>query len=173
MAINLDGNGLNTTGLINSATAQASTSGTSIDFTGIPSGVRRVTVMFSGVSTSGSSASVCVQIGSGSVDTSGYTSGSYYAQTTASNGFAAQTSAFIIYWTSANAARTGVMRLNLMNASTNLWVAEHAFYIVDTTSGCVWGAGSKTLSGVIDRVRITTSNGTDTFDAGTINILYE
>ena len=55
MAINLDGNGLNTTGLINSATAQNSTSGTSIDFTGIPSGVKRITVMFNGVSTSGTS----------------------------------------------------------------------------------------------------------------------
>ena len=53
MAINLDGNGLNTTGLINSATAQASTSGTSIDFTGIPSGVKRITVILNGVSTNG------------------------------------------------------------------------------------------------------------------------
>jgi hypothetical protein len=29
------------------------------------------------------------------------------------------------------------------------------------------------LSGTLDRVRITTANGTDTFDAGSINILYE
>ena len=71
MAINLDGNGVNTTGLINSATAQASTSGTSIDFTGIPSGVKRITVMFQGVSTNGSS-NVQVQLGAGSITSSGY-----------------------------------------------------------------------------------------------------
>ena len=34
-------------------------------------------------------------------------------------------------------------------------------------------AGRVTLSGALDRVRVTTVNGTDTFDAGSINILYE
>jgi hypothetical protein len=41
------------------------------------------------------------------------------------------------------------------------------------TASVNFSAGSKTLSGTLDRVRITTVNGTDTFDAGSINILYE
>jgi len=36
-----------------------------------------------------------------------------------------------------------------------------------------YGAGTKTISGVLDRIRLTTVNGTDTFDAGSVNILYE
>ena len=40
---------------ITAGTAVASTSGTSIDFTGIPSWVKRITVMFNGVSTNGTS----------------------------------------------------------------------------------------------------------------------
>lgn len=31
----------------------------------------------------------------------------------------------------------------------------------------------KTLSATLDRVRLTTVNGTDTFDAGLVNIIYE
>ena len=53
-------------GQLVSGTAVASTSGTSIDFTGIPSWVKRITVMFNGVSTSGTSFKQ-IQIGSGSV----------------------------------------------------------------------------------------------------------
>lgn len=56
-------------------TSQASTSGTAIDFTGIPSWVKRITVMFSGVSTNGTSVPQ-IQVGAGSVTTSGYLCGS-------------------------------------------------------------------------------------------------
>jgi len=58
------------TGVIVSGTAVASTSGTSIDFTSIPSWVKRVTVMFAGVSTNGTG-SYLIQIGdSGGIETS-------------------------------------------------------------------------------------------------------
>ena len=59
--------------LITSGTAVASTSGTSIDFTGIPSWAKRITVMFNGVSTNGTSQQL-IQIGSGSVNATGYSS---------------------------------------------------------------------------------------------------
>ena len=35
------------------------------------------------------------------------------------------------------------------------------------------GGGSVTLSGALDRVVLTTVGGTDTFDAGSVNIIYE
>ena len=161
-------------GVLVSGTAQASTSGTSIDFTSIPSWVKRITVMFSGVSTSGT-ARVMIQLGdSGGFETSGYASGSYYLQTSASNNFLDGPSGFVIYWDEAAAARYGVMQINLLNASTNLW-SQSANFVIDSasTDAMVVCAGTKSLSATLDRVRITTTNGTDTFDAGSINILYE
>ena len=69
MAAQISGTGA--IGLINSMTAVNSTSGTSIDFTGIPSGVKRITIMLKDVSTSGTSYKL-IQLGSGSITTTGY-----------------------------------------------------------------------------------------------------
>jgi hypothetical protein len=151
-----------------SGTAVASTSGTSIDFTGIPSWVERITVMFAGVSTNGTSP-LRVQIGSGSVTTSGYLSiGSQVGS--ASAGSATFTDGFSI-GNATTAATTLQGSCTVSFLSSNSWVAQGAFYGTDTTTKFV--AGSVSLSGALDRVRVTTQNGTDTFDAGTINILYE
>lgn len=154
---------------ITSGTAVASTSGTSIDFTSIPSWVKRITVMFNGVSTN-STSGIIVQVGSGSVTSSGYGSGFTYtsaaasATGTLSNGFLA--------YVNGNAAATFSGSLVLTNISGNIWVASSvcAASNVNTTT---FGGGTITLSGVLDRVRTTTQSGTDTFDAGSINILYE
>ena len=151
-----------------SGTAVASTSGTSIDFTGIPSWVKRVTVMFSGVSTNGTS-NLLIQTGSGSFDTSGYIgSGS---QITASGATTAtSTAGYIIRTGSAANTISGVVRITLINSNT--WVADGVLGFSDSAVTCTV-AGSRTTSNTLDRVRITTVNGTDTFDAGSINILYE
>jgi hypothetical protein len=155
-------------GAIVSGTAVASTSGTSIDFTGIPSWVKRVTVMFSGVSTSGTSR-VQIQLGTSSgFETSSYL-GSIQTSTLTSN-FSAG------FLTTDNASGTAAyVRHGLICISalgSNAWVASINMGL--SNQGDTWcGSGSKTLSGTLDRVRITTVNGTDTFDAGTINILYE
>ena len=167
MAINLDGNGLNTTGLINSATAQASTSGTSIDFTGIPSGVKRVTVLFSGVSTNGSS-NIQIQIGAGSVTTTGYLHS--FANTSASVASTNFTTGFGISIGDSAAVRHGIITLAALGS--NVWACSMVIGRSDAAAGGN-GAGSVALSGTLDRVRVTTVNGTDTFDAGSINILYE
>ena len=154
-----------------SGTAQATTSGTSIDFTGIPSWVKRVTVMFNGVSTSGSSP-VLIQIGSGSVTTSGYTSGSIVAVTSgAGTILIASTAGFTQSLQAGDAAATtrfGSCILNLLGS--NIWASTGG--ITGTTYGAST-TGGVTLGGALDRVRITTVNGTDTFDAGSINIMYE
>jgi len=153
---------------ITSGTAVASTSGTSIDFTGIPSYVKRITVMFNGVSTSSTSA-IQIQIGAGSIDATSYTgSGSNIDSAVGSSnnttGYrveSAGTAAFV---------RNGAVFLS--SYGSNIWTMTSTLGRSDAI-GTLLGGGIKTLSGTLDRVRITTVNGTDTFDAGSINILYE
>lgn len=171
MAIVLDGNNLTTSGLLNSMTAKSAT-GTSIDFTAIPSGVKRITLMFNAISTNGTSAPQ-IQIGSGSVATTGYGC----TNTVTINGSVAGanfTSGFGIGVNTSNWAATSVVQglVTLSLLSGNIWVCSGS---LGSSAGVAMynTAGSVTLSGILDRVRITTVNGTDIFDAGTINILYE
>jgi len=153
--------------IITSGTAVASTSGTSIDFTGIPSWVKRITVMFSGVSLSGTS-NLLVQIGAGSVTTSGYAS-TYSAGSGSTISSANSTIGFIMLSSVAAAIASGVM--TIQNINSNTWVSGHT--IKSNTTNTSFGGGDVALGGTLDRVRITTVNGTDTFDAGSINILFE
>ena len=157
--------------VITSGTAVASTSGTSIDFTGIPSWVKRITVMFSGVSTSGTSNQI-IQIGSGSFTATGYL-GTCSNVATASASSTQMSTGFMVGTGAAAAALYhGSVVLTLINASTNSWSENGSLGRSDGSLG-YFSAGSIALSGTLDRVRITTVNGTDTFDAGSINILYE
>jgi hypothetical protein len=149
-------------------TSQATTSGTAIDFTAIPSWVKRITVMFNGVSTSGTS-NILVQIGnSGGIETSNYLS--YANQFNGSPGGSSSTAGFLIF--EAWAATTlGYGIVTITNVSGNTWVYGCCMGASDSSISV--GGGNKTLSDVLNRVRLTTQNGTDIFDAGSINILYE
>lgn len=162
MTMILSGSGTGTVGVPNSATAQNSTSGTSIDFTGIPAGIKRITVMFNGVSIS-STAFILVQVGSGSVTTTGYSSTGVRTTTvsTATNGF-------VIL---ANVSGTIYGSMTISTVSGDTWVSSHS--CGSSAPSGFYGGGKVSLSGALDRVRITTSSGTDTFTAGSINILYE
>jgi hypothetical protein len=152
-------------GSLTLATAQTA-SGTAVDFTGIPSWVKRITVMFSGISTSGSS-NCLIQIGSGSIVNTGYSS-----QAWASSGTGVVTTGFVIFGVPGSVLQNGIVQLCLFNSNT--WIESGIFGYNNSTSNGFQSAGtSPALSGSLDRVRITTSNGTDTFDAGTINISYE
>lgn len=157
--------------LITTGTSVASTSGTSIDFTGIPAGVKRITVMLNGVSTNGSSL-LLAQIGSGSVSTSGYLGNSGGASSTG-NSVGAITAGIGLEAGTVSAASIRYLILTLTNITGNSWVGSSVGAISQTTQYNVWACGSITLGGALDRVRITATNGTDTFDAGTINIMYE
>ena len=160
-------NGVN--GALVSGTAVASTSGTSIDFTGIPSWVKRITVMFNGVSTNGTS-NIQVQVGtSGSITTSGYVGAvSNQAGTVAANstGFqvANTVTAADVYWGHVVLTKT---------AANATQVSETSILANSNAANARYSAGAVTPANTIDTVRITTVNGTDTFDAGSINILYE
>ena len=154
---------------ITSGTAVASTSGTSIDFTGIPSWVKRITVMFNGVSTSGGTSNYLLQVGSGSVSTSGYNSrATYFTATTLGGG----NSTAGIMWGNFATGNTQSGAITLTLVSANTWVATGYFADSGTTATSCGGV-TPALGGALDRVRITNANGTDTFDAGSINILYE
>lgn len=175
MPVTIDGtNGINSPGVklngsdirqLTHGTVQATTSGTNIDFTGIPSWVKRVTVMFNGVSTNGT-ALFLVQLGTvGGIEVTGYASGSgsRVNETTSTAGFVLNQAG------SAPSSFTGV--IPIVTLGSNAWATSG---ILSRNDGFSNGfGGSKTTSGTLDRVRITTVGGTDTFDAGSINILYE
>lgn len=151
------------------ATQQATTSGTAFDFTGIPSGVRRITIEFAGVSLSGTD-DLLIQLGdAGGLETSGYlsTSNSFSVSGTSES---ASTAGFIIRMASAARVLSGTVVLTLIDTATNSWVAAGTAKL-STVISVVTG-GEKPLSAELTQLRITRS-GTDTFDAGAVNVLYE
>jgi hypothetical protein len=156
--------------VITSGTAVASTSGTSIDFTSIPSWVKRITVMLQGVSTNGSSVPIMRLGTSGGFVTSGYASGGIYTGT--STGSGNRTDSLLISGNAFDATATLQGHSILTNITGNSWV--QSFTIGQSNSAyALMGGGSITLAGALTQIRITTVNGTDAFDAGSINILYE
>lgn len=145
--------------------------GTSVDFTGIPSWVKRVTVMFNGVSTNGTS-QIEVRLGtSGGFEATGYASGAGFGASAGQ--FSSSTTGFIVMSSaSVTAANLYSGAVTLSNLTGNVWTAQAGGFT--SSSGCQTnGGGSKTLAGVLDRVQVTTAGGVNTFDAGTINIMYE
>ena len=151
-----------------SGTSVASTSGTSIDFTGIPSWAKRITVMFSAVSTSGTS-NPLIQLGTSSgVTATGY--GSVSIAISSTNVNASYTTGFGIRSAIATYQLSGAVVIT--NISGNTWVAQ-GMINTSTSAESYTVSGNIALAATLDRVRITTVNGTDTFDAGSINILYE
>lgn len=152
------------------ATEQATTSGTSIDFTGIPAGVRRINIMPVGVSSNGTS-NLLIQLGdAGGFENTGYTS-------FASNlsGGTSSTAGFIVTQSvsAATDVKNGIITLLLENAAAFTWVQSGNIIITPGSPGIQMSAGSKSLSAELTQIRITHVNGTDTFDAGVINISYE
>ena len=150
-------------------TAVASTSGTSIDFTGIPSWAKRITVMFAGVSTNGTSL-VQIQLGTSSgIVATGYSGYYAFISTSAVRGDTSTTGFPFLSDTAANTFGGNVV---ICNVSGNTWAASLMVGSAGASTSNT-GGGYLALSGVLDRVRITTVGGTNTFDAGTINIMWE
>lgn len=151
-------------------TPVASTSGTTIDFTSIPSGTKQIIINFAGVSTNGSS-DIIIQLGdSGGIETTGYLG----AGTTlaSANSRANFTTGFGIRQVTSASIMHGSMRLTLLDSTNHTWSASGVMALSNADS-TYQTAGSKSTSAELDRVRITTLGGTDTFDAGAINIAYQ
>ena len=151
---------------LTSDTVRTATS-TSVDFTGIPSWVRRITVMLNGVSTNGSS-NLLIQLGdSGGIENTGYTS----AAGSIGNAIVSSTAGYILTQTNSAAWIHQVVAVITSLNSANTWMCS-SIDMIGGSNGFS-ATGSKSLSDVLNQIRITTVNGTDAFDAGTINILYE
>lgn len=149
------------------ATVQATTSGTIVDFTGLPSGINRITVSLDGVSLS-TNDDLLVQIGdSGGFETSGYTSTSMLRS---SGGVSvnSDTTGFNIQVNNSSRAVHGHCTLTRITA--NSWVASHSIGL-GGSDAIATGGGSKSLSAELDRLRLTLTGGA--FDAGQVNIFYE
>ena len=149
-------------------TAVASTSGTAIDFTGIPSWVKRITVILNEVSTSAGN-SILIQIGdSGGIENTEYVSTSITTDSVGGSAGISRTDGYVIY-NGASLSNSGLVQI--ANISGNIWIESHSCKIL--TTNILGGGGSKTLSDTLDRIRVTTVGATDTFDAGSVNIMYE
>jgi hypothetical protein len=144
------------------------TTNTFIDFTGIPSWVKRITVMFAGLSTSGTNPLLIQGGNSGGIVSSGYISTSNHLSNASSSSGASSTTGFVFFNNSAAAVQSGI--ITLVNFSGSTWVSSHT--AKSTTALIVFGGGDGSIS-TLDRVRITTTTFVDTFDAGSVNILYE
>ena len=160
--------GTGTFPLMTLSTAVATTSGTAIDFTNIPSWVKKITVMFNGVSTNGTN-SYLIQIGSGSITSTGYISTGNEIGNINNTAGTSSTAGFVIFNNLAANVRSGHMTISLI--SGNIWISSSI--VKSSTSVVSIGGGDVTLSGVLDRIRLTTTTGVDTFDAGSVNILME
>jgi hypothetical protein len=155
-------------GVLTSGTAVTLTNQTVVDFSSIPSWVKRITIMLAGASTNGTSL-VQAQLGdAGGIETTGYLSTAQNASSTANS-----TTGYLLTQTNPTAASlTGNMFLCKIDGNT--WILNGDTAQQPTVSASVSSlGGSKTLSDTLTTVRITTVNGTDQFDAGSINILYE
>lgn len=165
-------------GAIRSGTVVPTTSGTSAEFTSIPSGVKRITVMFSTVSTNGTGV-LQLQLGTGATPTyttSGYLGGSGGIIAAAGSSVANTTGFRLGGNYGVNLSWEGTVTLTLLNSATNLWVANGTLFSDAGTVQIYMNAGTVTLSGVATAVRViasATGNPSDTFDLGSINILYE
>lgn len=152
-------------------TAQNTTSGTSIDFTGIPAWAQRITMHLSSVSTNGTS-NPLVQLGdSGGVENAGYV-GMVGGVGAGSTGNVATSTAGMLLMNAIVAARVMEVTviLTLLDPAANTW----SMMALATDGANVWLAtATKSTSAVLDRVRLTTVDGTDTFDAGKMNITFE
>lgn len=156
-------------GLLNvltQGTAVAAT-GTAIDFTGIPSTAKRITVMFSDISCGTTGSLGIIQIGDGSFVTTGYKS-QYWA--TAGSGVITGGLITLTSGGSAGYQVTGVATLLLQGS---VWVHQAAVGFTNTTSNGVVSTGvAPALATPLDRIRFTTIGGA-TFTNGTINIMWE
>lgn len=153
------------------SSAVTTATGTFVDISGVPSWARRLTVIFDSVSGSGTS-NFQIQIGAGSPETTGYVASAMSATNAASTSTVLATTGFII---TDNLANTEVLSglVSIVRTGTNIWVCSGTLATSAPVAEVKLFSGRKTVTGTLDRIRLTTVNGTDTFDSGTITLLWE
>jgi hypothetical protein len=154
-------------GSIASGTVVTPSTGTSITFAGIPTWTKRITVMLSNLGTGVTSSAAILQLGSTTIQATGYVTVVSQLNNAATTG---PTTYFpLATGTAANQGLSGHVILNYLTA--NIWTATWTFF-ASAGSGYV-GAGAVTMTGVVDRLQIGTVVGTANFSTGSVNILYE
>ena len=139
------------------------------DFTGIPSWARRVSLIINGMSTNGTSLPI-FRLGAGAVQNTGYAGSASNTAPGATASSLNTTGALLAASWIASSTLSAVIRAELI--ASNLWVISGVGGFSDTASNMHTGS-VVTLSGTLDRVRLTTVNGTDLFDAGSAIAMWE
>lgn len=140
------------------------TSGTAIDFTGLPSGVNRVTLNLYNVGMT-AQYRLLVQLGdSGGIEASGY-----FASSAHTAGGQYSTNGFPITRTVTSNVTSGIMILTRVTG--NQWVSTHST-TRDTAGSGAFGGGHKTLSGELTQLRLTRAT-SGNFDQGNVSLSYE
>jgi hypothetical protein len=146
-------------------------SGSSVDFTGIPATARRVTVMINGLSTNGTTTPL-IQIGdAGGIETSGYVGSSVVLTPSSTTAVQHTAGAGVSSTWAGSIIINGSVSIELMDATTNLWVITGVIGRVDGAAGHIIGY-TKSLSETLTQLRLTT-NSANTFDAGTASVSWE
>lgn len=148
-------------------------SGTSVDFTSLPSWIKRVTVLLNGVSLSGA-ALLRFRLGTSSgFVTTGYNTTSWAFNSVTGNAIQQQSAGFAVYDAAPDTGDIYYGKIVFENISGNTWIGTGNFCQAGTTTTVYNVNGSIALASALTQLQVTSSNGTDTFDAGTINIIYE
>lgn len=165
--LQIDGNQVNARIFETARTA----SGTEEDFT-IPAGVRKITAFLGGASIDNTT-EILLQLGdSGGLETSGYAGGAVYATTGSSAGVNSTAGFLLSSGTVAATIHHVTAVLHLIDPATNTWACAMSGGLSNGPTA-LSGGGTKSLSGTLTQLRITTASGTASFDAGLINIAYE
>jgi hypothetical protein len=160
-------------GAVVAGTPVATTSGTSVDFTGYPSWTQEIILPVVGLSTSGSSTPILLLGGSGGFELTGYSGAVFSCNATPTINIANHSTSFLLSQGHlASVVYHGEIRLVRESAASNTWTISF-FLSASSSQFVVYGSGSKSLSGTLTQVRLTTAGGTDTFDAGSINSLHK
>lgn len=147
--------------------------GTAVDVTGIPVIARRVTIIFSALSTNGSSQPVLRLGTSAGIESTLYIGCVAVGGTNAGSAMYGVATPTGISMASSNSATYNTNSVvTLFKTSGNAWVWDVVGNREDD-SYALCGGGRKFLSGILDRFRVTTVNGTDTFDIGTVTVYWE
>jgi hypothetical protein len=151
-----------------SGTAQAA-SGPTVSFTGIPSWAKRITVLLSAITTV-ASGTPAIRAGAGSYEATGYESINSNIQTsTAASSASVNTSWDLVTAGNSTYTYTGNIVITKVTGTTYTICSQLRF----NTTLSTFTTGYKTFSGNISQLQLCMSTGTDTFNGGTINVMYE
>lgn len=148
-------------------------SGVSTDATGIPSWVTEIHLKFAGLSTNGTSIPILQLGGAGGIEATGY-SGSVGITTNVPSATATfvTTGLALAIGNAAASILNGTIIISRIDSSTNLWSMT---FVGSFGSGgaMIYASADKSLSQTLDRIRLTTVAGTDSFDGGTVSLSYQ